>query len=91
MPKDWGTTGFMYRTDKIKERPTSWAGFFSLFEKYPRKLTLLDGSAEVIGSVAVMMGYSFSTDAEKELDRVRTSCFAYGRSSAPSTRAATPR
>jgi spermidine/putrescine transport system substrate-binding protein len=72
VPKDWGTTGFMYRTDKIKERPTSWAQFFSLFEKYPRKLTLLDGSAEVIGSVAVMMGYSFNTDAEKELDRVRT-------------------
>ena len=72
VPKDWGTTGFMYRTDKIKERPTSWAQFFSLFEKYPRKLTLLDGSAEVIGSVAVMMGYSFNTDADKELDRVRT-------------------
>ncbi len=70
--KDWGTTGFMYRTDKIKERPTSWAQFFSLFEKYPRKLTLLDGSAEVIGSVAVMLGYSYNTDVEKELDRVRT-------------------
>ena len=65
VPKDWGTTGFMYRTDKIKERPTSWAQFFSLFEKYPRKLTLLDGSAEVIGSVAVMMGYSFNTDADE--------------------------
>ena len=71
VPKDWGTTGFMYRTDKIKERPTSWAQFFSLFEKYPRKLTLLDGATEVIGSVAVMMGYSFNTDADKELERVR--------------------
>ena len=29
VPKDWGTTGFMYRTDKIKERPTSWAQFFA--------------------------------------------------------------
>jgi len=72
VPKDWGTTGFMYRTDKIKERPVSWSQFFSLFEKYPRKLTLLDGATEVIGSVAVMMGYSFNTDAEKELERVRT-------------------
>jgi spermidine/putrescine transport system substrate-binding protein len=72
VPKDWGTTGFVYRTDKIRERPTSWAQFFALFEKYPRKLTLLDGAAEVIGSVAVMMGYSFNTDSAKELDRVRT-------------------
>jgi spermidine/putrescine transport system substrate-binding protein len=71
VPKDWGTTGFVYRTDRIRERPTTWAQFFSLFEKYPRKLTLLDGAAEVIGSVAVMMGYSFNTDAVGELERVR--------------------
>jgi len=70
VPKDWGTTGFVYRTDRIRERPTTWARFFSLFEKYPRKLTLLDGAAEVIGSVAVMMGYSFNTDADSELERV---------------------
>jgi spermidine/putrescine transport system substrate-binding protein len=72
VPKDWGTTGFMYRTDKIRERPTSWAQFFALFEKYPRKLTLLDGAAEVIGSVAVMMGYSFNTESGQQLGRVRT-------------------
>jgi spermidine/putrescine transport system substrate-binding protein len=71
VPKDWGTTGFVYRTDRIRERPTTWAQFFSLFEKYPRKLTLLDGAAEVIGSVAVMMGYSFNTDVGGELARVR--------------------
>jgi spermidine/putrescine transport system substrate-binding protein len=72
VPKDWGTTGFMYRTDKIRERPTTWTQFFALFQKYPRKLTLLDGATEVIGSVAVMLGYSFNTDAEKELERVRS-------------------
>jgi spermidine/putrescine transport system substrate-binding protein len=71
VPKDWGTTGFVYRTDRIAERPKTWAQFFALFEKYPRKLTLLDGAAEVIGSVAVMMGYSFNTEDEAELERVR--------------------
>jgi spermidine/putrescine transport system substrate-binding protein len=70
VPKDWGTTGFVYRTDKIKERPRSWAQFFSLFERYPRKFTLLDASAEVVGSVAVMLGYSFNTDSGAELGRV---------------------
>jgi spermidine/putrescine transport system substrate-binding protein len=71
VPKDWGTTGFMFRTDKIRERPRTWKQFFALFNKYPRKFTLLDGSTEVIGSVAVMMGYSFNTESEKELEKVR--------------------
>lgn len=70
VPKDWGTTGFVYRTDRIKERPKSWAQFFALFERYPRKLTLLDSSAEVVGSVAVMLGYSFNTESAGELARV---------------------
>ena len=71
VPKDWGTTGFMYRTDKIKERPTTWKQFFDLFPKYPKKIALLDGSAEVIGSIAVMMGYSYNTDSESELNKAR--------------------
>jgi spermidine/putrescine transport system substrate-binding protein len=69
--KDWGTTGFVYRTDKIKERPVSWAQFFALFAKYPRKLMLLDGANVVVGSIAVMMGYSYNTDAPAELAKVR--------------------
>jgi spermidine/putrescine transport system substrate-binding protein len=70
VPKDWGTTGFMYRTDKITQRPVSWAQFFSLFKKYPRKFTILDGSAEVVGSVAAMMGYSYNTDSHRELAKI---------------------
>jgi spermidine/putrescine transport system substrate-binding protein len=68
--KDWGTTGFMYRTDKIKERPTTWREFFALTKKYS-KTVLLDSSPEVVGSVAVMLGYSYNTDNEKELDQVK--------------------
>ena len=30
--KDWGTTGFMYRTDMIYEELTSWADFWRLAE-----------------------------------------------------------
>jgi spermidine/putrescine transport system substrate-binding protein len=71
VPKDWGTTGFMFRSDLIKERPTSWRQFFDLFKKYPKKLTVLDGSAEMVGSTAVMMGYSYNTDSDSELSKVR--------------------
>ena len=69
--KDYGTTGFMYRTDKIKERPTTWKQFFALFKKYPKKFTILDSSAEPLGSIAAMLGYSYSTDSPKELNDVR--------------------
>ena len=73
VPKDWGTTGFAYRTDLVKERPTTWKQFFDLaMGKYSGKVTLLDGSPEVIGSVAIMLGYSYSTGDSKELDAVRS-------------------
>ena len=68
--KDWGTTGFMYRTDKIKERPTSWKEFVALTKKY-WKTSMVDSSPEVIGSIATMLGYSYSTDDQKELDEVK--------------------
>ena len=30
VPKDWGTTGFMYRSDLVKEKPTTWKEFVEL-------------------------------------------------------------
>jgi len=71
VPKDWGTTGFVYRTDLVKERPKTWAQFFALFKKHPRRFTLLDDAAAVIGSIAVMLGYSYSTDDDRELNRAK--------------------
>ena len=72
--KDWGTTGFMYRTDKIKERPTTWREFIALTKKYG-KTTMVDSSPEVLGSIATMLGYSYSTDDKKELDAVKKVLF----------------
>jgi spermidine/putrescine transport system substrate-binding protein len=69
--KDWGTTGFMYRTDKIKERPTSWKEFIALVKKYSGRTTMVDSSPEVVGSIAKMLGYSYNTENEKELDAVK--------------------
>ena len=68
--KDWGTTGFMYRTDKIKERPTSWKEFVALTKKYS-KTAMVDSSPEVVGSIATMLGYSYNTENQKELDEVK--------------------
>ena len=72
VPKDWGTTGFVYRTDMVKESPTSWREFFDLAKgPYSGKVMVLDGIPEVIGSAAVMLGYSYNTDDEGELEEVK--------------------
>lgn len=72
VPKDWGTTGFMYRTDLVDERPTTWREFVDLTKgPYSGQVTILDGIPEVIGSIALMLGFSYNTDDEAELDQVK--------------------
>ena len=75
--KDWGTTGFVYRTDKVKERPKSWREFFTLAKtKYSGKVTVLDGIPEVVGSTLVMLGYSYNSDSRSELDAAKKELLA---------------
>jgi spermidine/putrescine transport system substrate-binding protein len=72
VPKDWGTTGYTYRTDLIEERPTTWREFVDLTKgPYSGKVTILDAIPECTGSIAVMLGYSYNTEDEDELDHVR--------------------
>jgi spermidine/putrescine transport system substrate-binding protein len=77
VPKDWGTTGFVYRTDLVKERPTTWREFVDLTKtRYSKKVTVLDGIPEVIGSLAVMLGFSYNTEDEGELEQVKQELIA---------------
>jgi spermidine/putrescine transport system substrate-binding protein len=70
--KDWGTTGFVYRTDLVKEKPASWRDFFDLTKgQYSKKVTLLDGAPEVIGSTLVMLGHSYNSEDEGELNQAK--------------------
>ncbi|HEV3479113.1 MAG TPA: spermidine/putrescine ABC transporter substrate-binding protein [Gaiellaceae bacterium] len=70
--KDWGTTGFVYRTDLVREKPASWRDFFDLTKgRYSKKVTILDGAPEVIGSTLVMLGYSYNSDDEGELEQAK--------------------
>jgi spermidine/putrescine transport system substrate-binding protein len=63
--KDWGTTGFMYRPDVVREAPGSWADFWNLAEKYSGRVTVLDSPGEVIGAALKLRGHSYNaTDAE---------------------------
>jgi len=69
--KDWGTTGFMYRTDMIFETLESWADFWEMAEKVSGCVTVLDSPGEVIGAALKMHGYSYNASSPDELARVR--------------------
>jgi spermidine/putrescine transport system substrate-binding protein len=72
VPKDWGTTGFVYRTDLVKEKPTTWREFVDLAKgPYSGKVTVLDGIPECIGSMLVMLGYSYNSEDEGEIEEAK--------------------
>ena len=69
--KDWGTTGFMYRTDMIYETPASWADFWRLAEKMSGTVTVLDSPGEVIGAALKMRGHSYNASSPGSLAEAR--------------------
>jgi spermidine/putrescine transport system substrate-binding protein len=72
VPKDWGTTGFMYRSDMVKEKPASWREFVDLAKgPYSGKVTVLDGIPECVGSMLCMLGYSYNSEDEGEIEEAK--------------------
>ena len=72
VPKDWGTTGFMYRTDLVKEKPATWREFVDLAKgPYSGKVTVLDGIPECVGSMLCMLGYSYNSEDEGEIEEAK--------------------
>jgi spermidine/putrescine transport system substrate-binding protein len=65
--KDWGTTGFMFRSDMIHETLRSWADFWRLAEKFPGRVSVLDAPAEVIGAALKMRGQSYNSASASSL------------------------
>lgn len=69
--KDWGTTGFMYRTDMVYEELHSWADFWRLSEKMSGRVTVLDSPGEVIGAALKMRGRSYNDSSPEALEGAR--------------------
>jgi len=70
VPKDWGTTGFGYRTDKLPEMKT-WKEFFANANQFKGKVSVLDGATEVVGMALKSHGYSYNSDKDSELSAAR--------------------
>jgi spermidine/putrescine-binding protein len=71
--KDWGTTGFMYRTDIVDGYPNSWADFWKLAcsAKFSGQVTVLDSPGEVIGAALKMRGNSYNAVDSEALAQAR--------------------
>ena len=70
VPKDWGTTGFGLRTDKVQPM-SSWKEFFANGDQYKGKVSVLDGATEVVGMALKSHGYSYNSDKDSELSAAR--------------------
>ena len=69
--KDWGTTGFLYRTDMISEILESWTDFWRLSGKFSGRVTVLDSPGEVIGAALKLRGHSYNAASPDQLAGAR--------------------
>ena len=69
--KDWGTTGYMVRTDQVGGPGCSWADFWRLAERHSGQVSVLDSQSEVIGAALKLRGHSYNADDEPALAEAR--------------------
>jgi spermidine/putrescine transport system substrate-binding protein len=73
VPKDYGTTGILYRSTLIPSVPTSWQEFYDLVKGAGSgKTVFVDSMGDVLVFPLKLKGYSLNTDVKAELDEART-------------------
>jgi len=77
IPKDWGTTGFMYRSSDVTETPKGWKDLFALGEKYAGKIGILDDKPVNIGAALKSLGHSINSVDPTELDAAAEVLYAF--------------
>jgi spermidine/putrescine transport system substrate-binding protein len=72
LPKDFGTTGVLYRSKVVKEPLTSWQNFFDLATgPYSGKVVLVDSMGDVMAMPLKMLGKSLNSVEPADLDAAR--------------------
>ena len=72
VPKDWGTTGIIYRGNKVKEPVKSWKNFWNLATtKYSGKTLVVDSPGDVFVAPLRMLGFDVNTADKNELEQAR--------------------
>ncbi|HET9613216.1 MAG TPA: extracellular solute-binding protein [Candidatus Limnocylindrales bacterium] len=77
VPKDWGTTGIIYRGNKMTDPITSWKDFFDLAKgKYSGKTFVLDSPGDVFVAPLRLHGYDVNTTDKDQLETARQELMA---------------
>jgi len=73
VPKDYGTTGILYRKSLISKIPQSWREFYDMIKgEASGKTVFVDSMGDVFVFPLKMLGYSLNTVEKTELDEART-------------------
>lgn len=67
IPFNWGTTGLVYNSEKIKDPPQDWDYLWQNKEQLNQQMTLLNDVREVMGATLRMLGYSYNSKNEQEI------------------------
>jgi spermidine/putrescine transport system substrate-binding protein len=67
IPFSWGTTGFLYNSEKLTTPPEDWEYLWQNQQKLNKRITLLNDVREVMGGVLRMLGYSYNSKNESEI------------------------
>ena len=77
VPKDWGTTGIIYRGNKVTEPIASWKDFFDLGKtKYSGKVFVVDSPGDVLVAPLRLHGFDVNTTDTGELEIARKELMA---------------
>ncbi|MBN3896777.1 MAG: spermidine/putrescine ABC transporter substrate-binding protein [Nostoc sp.] len=67
IPFNWGTTGLLYNSEKIKDAPQDWDYLWQNQEQLSQQMTLLNDVREVMGATLRMLGYSYNSKNEQQI------------------------
>jgi spermidine/putrescine-binding protein len=72
VPKDWGTTGILYRKSLVSKVPSTWREFYEMTKgEASGKVVFVDSAADVFVFPLKMLGYSSQTTDKAELEDAR--------------------
>ncbi len=71
VPYTWGTTGLCYRSDLVKEEPTSWDDLLKPSDDLKGKITMLSTHRWLMAAGLKALGYSVNSTDPKELAAAR--------------------
>ena len=72
VPKDYGVTSFFWRTDVVKENPTSLAECFELLKKYKdARVNFLEGSTQTFSLALLAVGASLNSEDEADIEKAK--------------------